>query len=61
MPDQMMSPAVDDEDPTISPVARQGDDPKPVHRPGDQDSATRDDLAGEEVQPGINEASDHPN
>jgi len=43
---------------------RQGsgrDDVRVVRRTEDQNPATRKDLPGDSVQPGINEASDDPN
>lgn len=57
---QPSSPAVDDEDPDRSPM--KGDKtPAPVRRQEDQDITTRDDLPGDAVQPGLNEATDDPN
>lgn len=54
------SPAVDDEDPDRSPM--EGDkQPAPTRRREDQDTTTRDDLPGDAVQPGLNEAADDPN
>ena len=57
---QPTSPAVDDEDPDRSPM--EGDKaPPPARRKEDQDTTTRDELPGDAVQPGLNEATDDPN
>lgn len=58
---QPTSPAVDDEDPNMSPVADDAGQPTPVRRREDQDGSTSKDLPGDAVQPGLNEATDDPN
>lgn len=57
---QPRRPAVDDEDPDHIPM-KQEKQPRPVRRKEDQDPTTREDLPGDAVQPGINEATDDPN
>lgn len=61
MSPQPTSPAVDDEDPDKSPIAPDKNSPQPTRRQESQDTTTRDDLPGDSIQPGINEASDDPN
>jgi len=56
-----MNQAVDDEDPSDTPMSNQQNTPRPERRQENQDTTTRGDLPSESVQPGINESSDDPN
>lgn len=60
MAQRPLIPAVDDEDPNQG-TAEGGKAPHPNRRKQDQDVSTRDDLPGDAVQPGLNEATDDPN